>query len=232
VSLTPEEGPGTVLVYQGLPELYRDADPGTGHALLRFLSLVLDQLTPLLDLVARLSYYPLDDYGDLPFGVRYGSPGSYDDGTYDDPGTSVLTGPPPPWRRYGSETYGTETYGQDDSSDLADPTRADEGWLPWLAQLVGVNVTGLEGGVARSALLHPDRSWTRGSTGALIAATRTALENPNADVTIRLDPVGSPFIITVTVHTADLPTGVTADDVAALLAPSRPAGFSLVVTAS
>jgi hypothetical protein len=55
-----------------------------------------------------------------------------------------------------------------DTSDLLDPDTADEAWLPWLGQLVGVDVTAVTGAVAR-------RDAIRGGTAGFAAGTRAAI---------------------------------------------------------
>lgn len=54
----------TERIYNGLPEVYRDVDataPEPGYPLLRYLSLVTDQLGAAADTAARIDYVPPDD---------------------------------------------------------------------------------------------------------------------------------------------------------------------------
>ncbi len=48
-------------VYDGLPEVYRHADTAQDFALLRYLSLVVDQLGAIVDLIDRIDYVAPDD---------------------------------------------------------------------------------------------------------------------------------------------------------------------------
>lgn len=63
-----------------------------------------------------------------------------------------------------------------DTSDLADPLTADEAWLPWLAQLVGVN---LEPGMTleqrRDAVSFASAGWRAGTKSAVADAARSEL---------------------------------------------------------
>jgi hypothetical protein len=61
-------------------------------------------------------------------------------------------------------------------SELADPAAADEAWLPWLAQMVGVrlppNVTGQ---AARDAVAFASSGYRGGTKAAVADAARSAL---------------------------------------------------------
>lgn len=224
----PDVGYATEVVYRGLPELYRDADStqDTGpsnYPLLRFLSLVLDQLTPLVQLVNRFNYIALDERFDQPTGPGFGAPGEYGYGEFGEDGIDLL-GVPTPWQRYGTGTYGLETYGDRDTSDLVDPATADAAWLRWLAQLVGVDVTGLTAAQARARLANPSESWAHGTPTILKRLTRAALDNPYAYVAVQAHYSGA-FTIAVITKTAE--TTIPPEDLLEALEVERPAGYRL-----
>ena len=167
----PEVGPFTAALYARLAELYRDADEAqdegrSNYPLLRYLSLIGDQLTPLAQLLARLTYDPLDD----------------------------RTNTDPAWDRYGSGLFGDDTYGDADSADLVDPALADSAWLPWLAQLLGVNIAGLTIEETRAALANPADAWAHGTPGAILRNVRELLP-AGAYADTLAHHLGDPFTI-------------------------------------
>ena len=166
----PTVGPFTDALYARLPEVYRDADEAqdegrSNYPLLRYLSLLGDQLTQVADLLGRFTYDPLDE----------------------------RTNTDPAWDRYGSGLFGDDTYGDADVADLVDPGLADSAWLPWLAQLLGVNVTGLTIDETRAALANPSDAWAHGTPGAILKPVRELLP-PGAYVDT-LPHFGDPFTI-------------------------------------
>lgn len=63
-----------------------------------------------------------------------------------------------------------------DTSDLVDPTVADVDWLPWLAQLVGVQLSpALSEAEKRDAILYASAGWRAGTKSAVAAAAKTEL---------------------------------------------------------
>jgi hypothetical protein len=224
----PDVGYVTEVVYRGLPELYRDgdaaqADGASNYPLLRYLSRVLDQLTPLAQLVDRLNYVALDERFDQPVGPGFDGIGYFGFSEYGETGADVL-GIPPPWQRYGTGTYGVETYGDRDTSDLVDPTRADAAWLPWLAQLIGVNITGLTATDARARMFNPPASWAHGTPPVLRRLAREALDAEGAYVDVR-PRFGGPFGIGIITKTAE--TSLDPDELLDALEVERPAGYVL-----
>jgi hypothetical protein len=197
----PPVGPVTARLYNGLPNLYRDADerqselPSSNYPLLRYLSLIGDQLTVVTDLVERFTYTPLD---------------------------ARLDGLP--WRRYGDGTYGEGTYGDADTADLVDPLTCDAGWLPWLAQLVGVRLDGLTVDQQRAAVNRPEATWARGTPGVIADQARAGL---TGDAYVDVRPVydGDPFAIAIVTRAAETPPGY---DATLADLPARPAGYRLV----
>lgn len=125
----PPAGPLSGRLYDRLPLLYRDADPGTGFTLLRFLAAVLGPADAVETLADRFDYIGPAEGGD-----------------------------------------GTGT------SDLVDPQTADEAWLPWLGQLVGVQPNlGLTGQALRDAVGGATAGWRGGTAQAIADAARSAL---------------------------------------------------------
>lgn len=141
--MRPAVADRTETAYARLPEAYRDADAVLDWPLLRYLSLLLDQLEPLDALVERIDY-------DVEEG--------------------------------------------DATSDLVDGATANAGWFPWLAQLLGVDLTGLTIEQQREALADPTQAWAHGSPGALAAAAARGLTGTRS-VTITPHHGGAPFVI-------------------------------------
>lgn len=171
----------TEYLYSSLPELYRDADAAqdtgpSNYPLLRFLALLLDQLDPIDELVTRFGYVSLDERAGEPTPHRYGTPA--------------------PWQRYGTGELGDDTYGDSDRSDLVSPTYADAGWLPWLAQLLGVPITGLTVDETRERLLYPSESWAHG-TPAVIAREVRRETGEGTYVDVQPHDGGNPFVIAI-----------------------------------
>lgn len=63
-----------------------------------------------------------------------------------------------------------------DTSDLVDPLKADESWLPWLGQLVGVRVDpGLTLTEKRDAVRFASAGWRAGTKAAVADAAKSEL---------------------------------------------------------
>ena len=63
-----------------------------------------------------------------------------------------------------------------DTSELVDPRFADEAWLPWLAQLIGVNLsTRVVDLNTRNELLNASNGYLAGTDSAIISAVQTEL---------------------------------------------------------
>ena len=196
----PVFGPATELVYASLPEVYRDADAAqdtgpSNYPLLRYLSGVLDQLTPLATYLDRFAYEALDERDNTD----------------------------PAWDRFGQGTYGEGTYGDADSADLVDPYLADAGWLPWLAQLVGVDVTNLtvaqqRAAIASAAASPPTAPPHRGTPRAIAAKARPKLTGGQY-VDVRPHHQGDPYVIAVATKRSET-TGATTWGELEVLAPT------------
>lgn len=184
----PTVGPYTETVYDALPDVYRDADADqadgpNNYPLLRYLSTILDQLTPLETYADRFTYTPLDDR-DLEDGPSNGF------------------GIPNPPQRYGDGTYGEGTYGDADRSDLVDPLASDAAWLPWLAQVLGVDITGLSIPDQRLRMLNPTEAWAHGTPSAIARLVRAALVN-GGYVDVQPHYQGDPFTMVIITKEAE-----------------------------
>lgn len=179
----PTVGPFTEALYSRLPALYRDADEAqdegaSNYPLLRYLSLVGDQLTRVATLLGRFTFDALDER----------------DNTDE------------PWDRYGTGLFGTGVYGDTSVADLVDPWTADAGWLPWLAQLLGIDVTGLTVDEQRAALADPSAAWAHGTRDAIVRAVRPRLPD-SSYVDVVPHHLGDPFTLGL-VTKGDETTGV------------------------
>ena len=155
--MRPDVAARTDALYGRLPEAYRDADEVLDYPLLRYLSLLADQLEPLDDLVERIDY---------------------------------------------------DAEEEGDTSDLVDATGANAGWFPWLAQLLGVTLAGLDVVEQRAALADPVASWDHGTPGAIAEAAARGLSGTKA-VTVTAHHGDNPWVIgigTLDSETATLDT--------------------------
>lgn len=183
----PAVGPVTGEVYEGLPEVYRDADAGqadgpSNYPLLRYLSTLLDQLTAIAALADRFTYVAMDERDVLDgnaFGVGF------------------------PWQRFGTGELGDDTYGQGDTADLVDPNTADAGWLPWLAQLLGVTLPpGSTIAEQRATMANPTDAWAHGTRQAIAREARRELGG-DAYVAVIPHINGDPFAIGIVTKQAE-----------------------------
>jgi len=64
----------------------------------------------------------------------------------------------------------------DDTSELVDPRFADEAWLPWLGQLLGVNLNSRVVDInARNEILNASNGYRAGTDDAIISAVQSEL---------------------------------------------------------
>lgn len=178
----PAPSATTEAFYARLPGYLRDVDEtqeGPDYPLLRYLSLLGDQLDEVIELIDRFDYV-----GDL------------DGGT---PG---------------------------DTSDLVDPSTADAGWLPWLAQAVGVEL-GDESDPARRRVIiaGANDSHAAGSEGAMAAQVR-ALLTGTGYVSIA-DHYGTDWTVGVITLTGES-SSTTPAEILAAATRAKPAGVVLV----
>jgi len=167
-------------LWDRLPRVYRHLDSQQGWALKRFLGGVLVDLGTIDDMVERLR-------GSRPVG-----PSS-----------------PEPWDLSDEDLAAWRAARTDTNSALCDPDLADAGWLPWLAQMLGVLLDPQSGLAERRDTIRFATSGYRGGTRAALAdAARPALTgsryvdvlpfmNGNVaggqwDVTVRTRPTETP----------------------------------------
>lgn len=195
----PDVSDLTEAVYASLPELYRAADAtqvkGPGYPLLRYLSLSLDQLEPVIDLVRRFTYIAQDERQDNFAGNSYGLAF--------------------PLRFYGSGLYGSGYYGSDDvltlNAELVDGRVADSAWLPWLAQLLGVDLSRTLSEADRRDKLRNPLPWrAHGTPGAIAEAARTVLTPaPGTTAYVYSQAAGTSMLIALYTKHAETPTSTT-----------------------
>lgn len=103
-----------------------------------------------------------------------------------------------------------------DTSALVDPATADESWLPWLAQLLGVPVVGLTVDESRAALTNAAASWAHGTRSAIAArAAENTTGTHHVEITYPYDPA-RPWVIGVGVHAGEVSLASTWDALEAL----------------
>jgi hypothetical protein len=120
-----------------------------------------------------------------------------------------------------------DAFGDPETSTLTRPAAAQDSWLPWLAQLVGVTLARDATPTAyRAAIADPAAGWQAGSKGAIRAVVQRYLTG-SKDVRIDADD----WLIVVRVLQYELPGGEAAlADLRQILESSRPAGWELQVS--
>lgn len=102
------------------------------------------------------------------------------------------------------------------TSALVDPATADESWLPWLAQLLGVPITGLTVDASRAALADAPASWAHGTRSAIAArAAENTTGTHHVEVTYPYD-AARPWVIGIGVHAGEVSLASTWDALEAL----------------
>jgi hypothetical protein len=110
----------------------------------------------------------------------------------------------------------------DDTSDLTDPATASPSWLPWLAQLVGVDLSRYQTVAGRRAAVAGAASgWKGGTRGAIEAAVVDVLEEPVEHIEVFAT---GPWTIEVRTAYEDNPDRA---EVLAAAASAKPAGTTL-----
>lgn len=110
------------------------------------------------------------------------------------------------------------------TAEIANPAAAPRPWLPWLAYLVGIDLTGIPDAETRDAIADASTLQRRGSVRSIIRATqRTLTGSKSCRVYWNLSGV-DPYLLTVVTLTAQ-----TADSGATLAAAwtEKPAGVDL-----
>lgn len=117
------------------------------------------------------------------------------------------------------------------SSALVDPVLADVSWLPWLAQLYGVRLSGPVGQL-RQAIVDATRGITPGSKGAIVNAARYMLTGERrVDIIPQTRPggmAGGPWDVLIRTRHDETPADDGARIIAAIIAAdAKPAGVVL-----
>lgn len=117
-----------------------------------------------------------------------------------------------------------------DTSDLVNPDTADSNWLPWLAQLVGIDNIKTFPKVEdqRTAIKTASAGWQAGSTPGIISAV-TSLLNGTKSVTVTRDYLNDPHQILVFTRESETPSGYATIQQAIENANVRPAGIKITV---
>lgn len=185
----------TERIYANLPEVFRLVDelqqiPSSGQPLKRYIRGIAGVHDDIEVLIARINY--LDPSERIPGLI------SQD------------------WTQYSRRTEPEGAAPIGTTSDLVDPISADDGWLDWLAQLVGVNLENLIGEQERrDAVQSASSGFRAGSKTAIADAARSALTGSKYVVVYdhSTDDVGGigtgtqwdVLLITKSTETPDLP---------------------------
>lgn len=115
------------------------------------------------------------------------------------------------------------------TSDLVDPRRADDAWLPWLAQQVGATVSPSTPMLAlRAQVETPSAGWQAGVKAAIAAAAQTVLSGDRyCQVSDHYG--GDQWTIEVQTRASETPSGA-AVLAAVINGGAKPAGCALVST--
>jgi hypothetical protein len=119
---------------------------------------------------------------------------------------------------------GGPSSGLHSTSDLVDPVTADDMWIPWLAQIVGLNPTGQTVASLRTQI-EAGGGFENGSTKGLIAAIRAFIGSLTAPILI-IGSYTSRWTIFVGVRPADV---ASLSGLLAAIAPLAPAGCTFDV---
>lgn len=105
------------------------------------------------------------------------------------------------WDQVGEVADTGESFAPDDGSRsaLIDPDRADDGWLPWLGQLLGFSFPATMPAASMRAALN-SFTFQRGTAAAIVSAAQRYLKPGSPVVVDRVDQ----WHYTVTVFTADI----------------------------
>lgn len=151
----PVYSPTTERMYLRIPEFYRVLDAQNDWHFKKYISSIADQLSEIDTLVARLEYIPPEERADY-YAAR------------DELNTYT--------RPAGLETseFGFAPIGE--TSDLLDARTADLGWLPYLAQLIGADISDLvTESERRDAIIFNYLGFRAGSREALEDAAKRVL---------------------------------------------------------
>jgi hypothetical protein len=123
-----------------------------------------------------------------------------------------------------------------EAGELVDPVKADDAWLPWLGQLVGVRLDPASTPQAwRDAIADGSSGWQSGTREAIAnAGRRTLIGTQYIDVRShngKPSAGGDPWTILIVVRADEAPTPLSKITDAVLAAGAKPAGFNLAVSA-
>jgi hypothetical protein len=121
------------------------------------------------------------------------------------------------------------------AGELADPVRADDAWLPWLAQMVGVQLdTSTPPAAWRDAITGGSSGWATGTRASIATAARRALTGTQY-VEVRShngkpETGGDSWTIQLVVRADEAPAPLTKVADAVIEAGAKPAGYLLSVS--
>lgn len=112
------------------------------------------------------------------------------------------------------------------TAELANPDFAPRTWLPWLAWLVGIDLTNIPDSEKRAAITQASSLRRRGSSASIIRAVQRTLTGSKSCRVFWNVGGSDPYEITVVTLTAQTP-----DSVASLAAAvtEKPAGIDLIL---
>jgi len=147
--------PTTERLYLKVPEFYRVLDSQNDWHFKKFISSIGDQLNDIELLVARLEYIPPEERAEY-----YASLDEFN--TYVRPAGLE------------TETFGYAPIGE--TSDLLDARTSDYDWLPYIAQLIGADISDLTSEAdRRDAIIYNYLGFRAGSREALEDAAKRVL---------------------------------------------------------
>jgi hypothetical protein len=122
-----------------------------------------------------------------------------------------------------------------EAGQLVDPVAADDAWLPWLGQLVGVRLDQASPPLAwRDAIADGSSGWQSGTREAIANAARRTLSGTQfIDVRShngKPSAGGDPWTILIVVRADEAPSPLSKVTDAVLAAGAKPAGFNLAVS--
>lgn len=182
----------TERMYSRLPDVYRETDVDQDYAFKKFISTVVDTLGDIDLLIARLRYL---SQVDRQMAKRYAQRFSV--------------------YRHADRVKGAPELGS--TSDLVDPLSADEEWLAWIGQLVGVKITeNMDVFEKRGAIQFAAAGYRAGSKDALEKAVRLVLSGsryavalPHTKVVSGNIQAGNVWDLTILTRSSESPSSAT-----------------------
>lgn len=188
----PKFGVTTERVYARLPDVYREVDMLNDYQFKKYVASLTHVMNDVDLLTARFRYM---SQVEREMFKRFAQ-------------TNVIYAHPD--RVKGAPELGS-------TSDLVDPLSADEGWLPWIGQLVGVKVTpNMNVFEKRDAIAYAAAGYRAGSKDALEKAVRNVLSGskyavalPHTKVVGSAIQAGSMWDVTILTRSQESPSGAT-----------------------